>query len=172
MIGKRTVGRFASPAGNFERELDRTGPEFSRSHGSTAFSVYIFSALDPARSSRLGGIVLEEGYHFEWLTRGGPIRTGKKGDEEGEKANWKVLDTVLSKLAIASTSMREKRLVFILVVLDRNCNKELISATRKWLLKLLPRFNELGSLHVHYGRGNLCQAIGDCLYHDKPDCPV
>jgi hypothetical protein len=40
---------------------------------------------------------------------------------------------------------------------------------RKWLPEMLPRFNELGSLHVHYGRGRHCRAVnGGCLRHDQP----
>jgi len=159
-------------------------------------SIFILSTLDPTRSSRLGKIVLQARYVSRWFNKDGPEdveegedeekedeeedEDGDKGDdeededdeeEEDEKVNWKGLDNILSKLAKAA--MGGKRLTFILVVPQWCDNKELVPTIRKWLPKLLPCFNELGSLHVHYGRGNRCQAVDDgCLYHDKPDCLV
>ena len=133
-------------------------------------SIYILSTLDPVRSSRLGKITLEARYVSRWFNKDGPIevKEKEKDEEEGDEEDWEGLDTVLSKLAKVSINMRGKRLAFILVVLKWSCNEELVSATRKWLPKLMPRFNELGSLHVHYERGGICRAIDeDCLYHDK-----
>ena len=136
-------------------------------------SVFILSTLDPARSRCLRKIVLEAWYFHRWFTSDGPVNYEKEEEEEEEgdkKVDWEELDTVLSKLAKASSSARGKRLTFILVVLKY---KELISTMRKWLPKLLPRFNEVGLLHVHYGRGSCCQATDDtdgCLSHDRPDC--
>jgi len=50
-------------------------------------------------------------------------------------------------------------------------NQGLLSTVRRWLPKLLPRFNELGLLHVHYTRDGRCRAVDDsCLCHDKPGC--
>jgi len=136
-------------------------------------SIFILSTLDPARSSRLGKIVLEATYVCLWFDEDSPGSVGDRDEEDGdEKVNWEGLDTVLSKLAKASISMRGKQLSFILVVSQWR-DKELVPAIRKWLPELLPRFNKLGSLHVHCVRGNRCQAVDDrCLYHDKPDCLV
>ena len=149
-------------------------------------SIFILSTLDPVRASCLGKIVLEAAYVSRWFNKDGPVdvEDGEEGekkakededededeDEEDEKVNWKGLDAVLSKLAKASIGMR---LRFILVVSQRGNNNELVPTIRKWLPELLPRFNELGSLHVHYVQGNRCQAVDDdYLYHDKPDCLV
>ena len=55
-------------------------------------------------------------------------------------------------------------------VLSRQ-NEELTPTIRKWLLTLLPRFSELGLLHVHYVQGTRCRAIDDgSPFHEKPDC--
>ena len=131
-------------------------------------SIFILSTLDPARSRCLGKIVLETWYARRWFKSDDPVNYE---EEEGDKnVDWEELDTVLSKLAKASSSGRGKRLTFILVVLEWGDNKELVSTMRKRLPKLLPGFDETGLLHVHHGRGGRCQAVDDCcLYHDKPD---
>jgi len=67
--------------------------------------------------------------------------------------------------------MREKRLAFTLVVMKQRGNQGLLSTVRSWLPKILPRFNELGLLHVHYTRGAHCGVVDDsCLCDDEPDC--
>ena len=88
-----------------------------------------------------------------------------------EERGWEGLDTILSKLAEVSISTREKRLTFTLAVKKQRGNQRLLSTARRWLPKLLPRFNELGLLHVHYTRGGRCGAVDDSsLCHDKPGC--
>ena len=125
-------------------------------------TISILSTLDPTRSSRLGKITLEARYVSRWFGK-----DGKAYDEE----DWKGLDTLLSKLAKASISTRERRLTFTLVATKWSGTKELMSTARKWLPKLLPRFNELGLLHVHYVRSGCHRVVDDgCLRHDKPDC--
>ena len=142
-------------------------------------SIFILSTLDPERSTRVEKIVLEARYVCRWFNKDGPVSYGKDEDddeddedEDGDKkVNWEGLDTVLSKLAEASIGVRDKRLTFILVVLEFPGNKEVMSTMKKWLPKLLPCFNELGLLHVHRGRGSRCRAVDDsCLSHDKPSC--
>jgi hypothetical protein len=106
--------------------------------------------------------VLEANYVGGWFNKDGQV--------DGEE-DWEGLDTVLSELAEASISTREKRLTFTLVVVKCHNNERFMPAVRKWLPKLLPRFSELGLLHVHYMRGGCCRAVDDgCLHHDKPDC--
>lgn len=61
--------------------------------------------------------------------------------------------------------------MFILVVLEWGGHKELVPITREWLPRLLPHLNELGSLHVHYGRGARCWTVDDgFLRHDELGC--
>jgi hypothetical protein len=123
--------------------------------------IYILSTLDPARPGGLGNIVLEARYVGSWFN--------KDGQADGEK-DWKGLDAVLSQLAKASISERGERLTFTLVVVGWLNNYELMSTVRKWLPGLLPRFNELGSLHVHYGRDCHCRGVnGNCLPQDESD---
>jgi hypothetical protein len=123
-------------------------------------STYILSTLDPARSSGLGKIVLYTNYVDLQFNKDGQINDD---DFEG-------LDTVLSRLAKATIGMGEEKLTFTLVVIKWGDNKKLMPRVRIWLPKLLPRFNELGLLHVHYGRGGRCQGVdGDCLPQDEPD---
>ena len=148
-------------------------------------SIFVLSTLDPARLGHLGKIVLRYSYVGRWFRDGQPCdwggKDGKADSEDGEadseddeaddKEDWEGLDTLLTKLAKASISTREKRLTFTLVVLGWNDTKKLMSMVRKWLPKLLPRFNELGLLHVHHDRGRRCRTIDDsCLRHDKPEC--
>jgi len=127
-------------------------------------SIFILSTLDPTRQSHLGKIVLEARYVGRWFDKDGPTDIGDKRNkdedeedesEEEDRVNWEGLDTVLSRLAEVS-SIGGKRLTFVLVVLEwgGDENSELVPTARKWLPKLLPRFNELGLLHVHYGRGS------------------
>jgi hypothetical protein len=124
-------------------------------------TISILSTLDPARSSRLGKIVLEVTRAGSWFSVDGRAVYGE---------DWEGLDTVLSKLGKVSISKGEKRLTFILVITRRGYDENLMPMVRKWLPKHLPRFNELGVLHVHCGRGRRYQAVGDSyLTYDKPD---
>ena len=125
-------------------------------------SISILSTLNPARLGHLGRILLKADYVSRWFN--------EDGQADGEE-NWEGLDTVLSKLANAFTSKRGKRLTFTLVVVKWDETGKLMPMVRKWLPKLLPRFNELGLLHIHYQRGGLCRTVDDGrLCHDKPDC--
>lgn len=145
-------------------------------------AISILSTLDPARSSRLEKIILEANYVSGWFDKDGQPSSGEGGrvnddediqaDSVDDNEDWEGLDTVLSGLAKASISARGKRLTFTLVVVEWCNDKGLMSVVRKWLPKLLPRFNESGLLHVHHERGDSCRrAVDDsCLRHDKPDC--
>jgi len=134
-------------------------------------AIAILSTLDPGRSSRLGNIVLEVRYVSRWFDKGCPVEEDSEDPVDRKKENWEGLDTALSNLAEASIRMREKRLTFTMVVMDWYGNKKLTSVMRKWLPKLLPRFNGLGLLHVHYVRGSHCRAVDDGrLRQDKPGC--
>jgi len=146
-------------------------------------SIFVLSTLDPARLSHLCKIVLKYNYVGRWFNKNGQpadgdgqtdSEDGEADSEDGEdddKIDWEGLDTLLTKLAKVSISTREKRLSFTLVVMGWCNNKKLMPTMRKWLPKLLPRFNELGLLHVHYDRGRHCRAVDDsCLRHDKPEC--
>jgi len=159
----------------------------SESHASRD-STFVLSTLDPARLSHLGKIMLRYNYVGRWFNEDGQFDegNGRAGGEDADsdddqadseygegdgKKDWEGLDTVLAKLAKASIRMRKKRLTFTLVALKWGDNNKLMPTVRKWLPKLLPRFNELGLLHVHYGGGRDCRAVDDsCLRHDKPEC--
>ena len=142
-------------------------------------AITILSTLDPARSSRLGKIALEVRYVSRWFNENGNCEEEEEEEEEGDEdgsadvknRGWERLDTILSKLAEASIGTGEKRLTFTLMVMEWHGNKKLMPVARKWMPKLLPRFNGLGLLHVHYMRDGHCRAVDDtCLRHDKPDC--
>ena len=149
-------------------------------------SISILSTLDPTRSSSLGKITLEVRYVGRWFDKRGPVDdeedSGEDLEEDSEELGeddqadhkergWEGLDTILSRLADASIRTRERRLTFTLVVMEWSGNKKLMPTVRKWLPKLLPRFNESGLLHVHYMRDGQCRAIDDgCLHNEKPGC--
>jgi len=141
-------------------------------------AIDILSTLNPAKSDRLGKIALEVRYVSRWFDENGTCEEGEEDEEEldedgpaGCKERWEGLDAILSKLAKASISRREKRLTFTLMVMEWSGNKKLMPVVKKWLPKLLPRFNGLGLLHVHYARGGHCRAVDDsCLCQDKPGC--
>ena len=146
-------------------------------------SIFVLSTLNPARLSHLGKIVLKYRYVRSWFNEDGQpysdenqanSEDDQSDSEDGQtdyKIDWEGLDTLLTKLTKASISTREKRLTFTLVVLEWSSNKERMPVVRKWLPKLLPRFNELGLLHVHDGQGRNCRAVDDSyLCHDKPEC--
>ena len=137
-------------------------------------TISVLSTLGPTRSGRLGNIVLEVWYVNQVFNKDGPVENeeGEEGEGEEEEEEfdeddptdrkergWERLDTILSKLAQASISMRERRLTFTLVFMKQRGNERLLSTVRKWLPKLLPRFNELGLLHVHSTRSGRCQAV-------------
>jgi hypothetical protein len=102
--------------------------------------------------------MLEARYIGSWFDKDGQV-SGKE--------DWEGLDTILSKLVRATIAKGEERLTFTLVATRWDNNKKLMPTIRKLLPKLLPRFNGLGSLHVHYGRGSRCQP--GCPRHDEPD---
>lgn len=145
-------------------------------------SISVLSTLDPARLNHLGKIVLKYNYVGQWFNEDGPAaRRGTRADSEDDQTgseddqanseDWEGLDIVLTNLANAYISTKKKRLTFTMVVLRWCDDGKVVSTVRKWLPKMLPRFNELGLLHVHYERGNRCRAIDDsCLRHDKPEC--
>jgi hypothetical protein len=140
-------------------------------------SIFILSTLDPAQSNRLEKVVLVVEYASRWFDEHGPVWVKGEGDKDGgedeieKKVDWKGLDALLSTLAKSSISARRRRLAFILVVLDWHRNSTLRSTTRKWLPKLLPRFSELGLLHVHSGLKSPCVVVDDSsLCNDKPEC--
>lgn len=57
--------------------------------------------------------------------------------------------------------------------LERRDNDGLVPTEGNRLPELLPRFNELGLLHVHYERGSYCRVVDDSpLSNDQPDCLV
>lgn len=142
-------------------------------------AIVILSTLDPARSGRLGKIALEVRYVSRWFNENGNCEDEDEDEEEddedgptGQKSqNWEGLDTILTKLAEASIGTGEKRLSFTLMVTEWPDNKKLVPVVRKWLPKLLPRFNGVGLLHVHHVGATHCQAVDDSgLHHDKPGC--
>jgi hypothetical protein len=137
-------------------------------------SIFILSTLDPAQSNRLEKVVLVAAYADQWFDEHGPICVKGEGDEDGGedkdegdydddeeewKVDWKGLDALLSTLAKSSISTRRRRLEFILVVLEGYRGNNLLSTTRKWLPKLLPRFSELGLLHVHPGLESFAESL-------------
>ncbi|KAF9648189.1 hypothetical protein BDM02DRAFT_3115829 [Thelephora ganbajun] len=67
--------------------------------------------------------------------------------------SWNNLDRTLATLAQRSTNARGKKLIFVLEV---TCMDDTIHRVKKWLPRLLPRFNEDGSLHVHDGEDDDC----------------
>jgi hypothetical protein len=121
-------------------------------------SISILSTLDPARSGGLGKIALKASTVRRWFNEDGQV--------DGEE-DWEGLDAVLSKLAKATINMGEEKLTFTLVVAGWDSDSKFMPMVGKWLPKLLPRFNGLGLLHVHSGRGSSCQP--GCPRHDEPD---
>jgi len=114
----------------------------------------IISTLDPIQRSRL-----------EWikLTTSCVYQRTRVGSRTALAQTWGNLDTVPSGLAKVAISMRRKRLTFVLVSTGTH-KEECISFERKWLPELLPRFHELGSSRVDYGRGRLTLAADyDCF---------
>ena len=67
--------------------------------------------------------------------------------------SWKELDSSLAALAWRSLKTRGKKLVFVMEVM---CTDDTIRRAKKWLPRLLPRFNDEGSLHVHDGEDDNC----------------
>ena len=128
-------------------------------------SIFILSTLNPERMNHLGKIVLKYIYVDRWFDEEGQLAS------EDEAKDWEGLDALLARLANTSITARERRLEFTLVVLISDGNGRKMSMVRRWLPKVLPRFNELGLLHVHRHRGNRCRTVDDSrLHHDKPEC--
>ena len=104
-------------------------------------SANILSTLDPIQRSRLEWIRLTTSCAYLWL---------RKESRTELARSWKNLDAVLSELADVTTK-RGKRLTFVLV--SAGGHKDgCISFGRRWLPELLPRFCELGSLRLDFGR--------------------
>ena len=113
-------------------------------------SISILSTLNPAQSGHLAKIVVMYSYVGRWFNEG-CVDSGEDSDEDcvgSGKKDWEGFDTVLSKLANASSDTRGERLTFTLVVTRWCDNGNLIPTVREWLPKQLPRFNGLGLLHV------------------------
>jgi len=102
-------------------------------------STGILSTLDPTQRNRLEWIRLTTSCAYLWL----------REESRTELARaWKDLDAILSGVA---TKRRGRRLIFVLV--SAGGHKEgCISFGRRWLPELLPRFRELGSLRLDFGR--------------------
>ena len=87
-------------------------------------AITILSTLDSARSSRLGKIALEVGCVSRWFGENGNCEEDEdeEGDEDGladvKNQGWERLDTILSKLAVASIGTGEKMLTFTLMVTE------------------------------------------------------
>jgi len=79
---------------------------------------------------------------------------------------WVDLDSSLSVLAWRSMDARGKKLVFVLEV---TCTDDTTHRAKKWLPRLLPKFNEEGSLHVHDGEDDGCDR-DDYDVEDKKAC--
>jgi hypothetical protein len=80
--------------------------------------------------------------------------------------SWKDLDSSLITLARRSMNARGKKLVFITEVM---CVDDAIHRAKKWLPRLLPRFDEEGSLHVHDGEDDDCD-VDDYDVEDGMAC--
>lgn len=131
-------------------------------------SIFVLSTLNPERTNRLEKIVLAYHYVDFWFDGEGQLT-----NEDDEDADWEGLDALLAQLANTSITARGRRLAFTVVVPRPYSNREItiMPTVRRWLPKVLPRFNELGLLHVHYEGGNRCRTVDDsCLHHDKPEC--
>jgi hypothetical protein len=80
--------------------------------------------------------------------------------------SWKDLDFSLATLAWRSMKARGKKLVFTMEV---TCTNDGIHRAKKWIPRLLPRFDEEGSLHVHDGENDVCE-VDDYDEEDKKAC--
>lgn len=111
-------------------------------------------------------IVGTPGYIFATLLRANPpnlskitvqiedARTWFLADNREECADsWNDLDSTLAMLAHRSRSARGKNLVFVMEV---TCMNGTVHRAKRWLPRLLPRFDEEGSLHVHDGEDDGC----------------
>ena len=81
-------------------------------------------------------------------------------------ASWNDLDSTLATLACRSMKARGKKLVFVLEVTRTD---DAIHRAKKWLPRLLPWFNEEGSLHVHDGEDDGCD-LDDYDVEDETAC--
>lgn len=129
-------------------------------------SISILSTLDPEGMNRLEKIVLKYNYVGRWFDKNDQL-----AGEDDEVEDWEGLDDLLTQLANTSIAAREKRLTFTLVVSGYHDIGKTMSMLRGWLPKMLPRFHELGLLHIHRDGGNHCRVVDDsCLHHHKPEC--
>lgn len=81
-------------------------------------------------------------------------------------ASWNDLDSTLATLACRSMNARGEKLVFVLEVTRTD---GAIYRAKKWLPRLLPYFNEEGSLHVHDGEDDGCD-LDDYDVEDETAC--
>jgi len=75
------------------------------------------------------------------------------GGRKERADSWRDFDSTLAALAWRPTNARNKKLVFVMEV---TCTDDTICRAKKWLPRLLPRFTEDGSLHVHHGEDDGC----------------
>ena len=108
-------------------------------------SVNILLTLNPIQHSRLESFRLTTKCAYQWLDEGSRSELVRA---------WGNLDTVLSELAKVVTERRGKRLTFVLASTGKH-EEGCISFGRKRLPDMLPRFCELGSLHLDYGGDRL-----------------
>ena len=117
----------------------------------------VFATLLEANCSNLSRITVEVEDAKAWFL---PENRAECAD------SWKDLDSTLAKLAWRSTNARKKKLVFVMEV---TCTDDAIHRAKKWLPRLLPRFDEEGSLHVHDGEDDGC-IFDDYDVEDEKAC--
>jgi len=117
----------------------------------------VFATLLEANCSNLSRITVEVEDAKAWFL---PENRKECAD------SWKDLDSTLAKLAWRSVSARNKNLVFVMEV---TCTDDAIHRAKKWLPRLLPRFDEEGSLHVHDGEDDGCD-FDDYDEEDEKAC--
>ena len=120
-------------------------------------SADILSTLYPIERCRLERILLTTGCTYRLFVKEPRTKIAQA---------WGKLDVVLSELARVAIK-RGERLSFILVSSGRHRGGCLVSGEKR-LSELLPRFRELGSLRVDYGRshrlGGARRLEPDCVY--------
>jgi len=123
-------------------------------------SANILLTLDPIQHSRLELFRLTTNCAYQWLCEGSRSELARA---------WGNLDVVLSDLAKVVTERRGKRLTFVLASTGKH-EEGCISFGRKWLPDMLPRFRELGSLHLDYGVNRLHPAPNGRSRPHGPNC--
>jgi len=109
-------------------------------------SADILLTLDPIQHTRLESFRLTTNCAYRWL----------REESQSELARaWGNLDVVLSDLANVVTERRRgEGLTFVFASTGKH-EEGCISFARKWLPDMLPRFRELGLLHLDYGGDRL-----------------